>query len=164
MSDGENFQASGPEITGSGPFAKNWRLATQSLGDLEQKSRAAGDHDWIGVWGSWCKLRGFPATQESTAADRYVFVDAYLKQALDPLPHPTHPNHYLHLDLNGKNGSQRAWLLNKVLQRLLDEAQPGYREANGVYRLPEDLPKIAEDINLLRKHHGELPSGVSRTL
>ncbi|MDX2027436.1 MAG: hypothetical protein SFW62_02240 [Alphaproteobacteria bacterium] len=150
------FQNAANAITGSGPFAKNWRLTVLALGPLECERGLA-------VWGDWFRLAAFPDYPQYALEERYRFIDAYLEKLLAPQPHPTRRN-YIRPDLNGKGGSQRAWLLNKVLMRLVEEAQPDYQAPPNAHRFPEDLPKVVEDMNLLRLHHAKLPDGPTRTL
>ena len=158
-----DFRAAGRRTTQFDYFAKNRRLAVDTLGRLEQERAATGGG--LEVWGDWRRLAGFPAGTNDGPADRYQVIHDYLQQALNARPHPTHPQHRLHPDLNGDaNGATRAWLLRRILNRLVEQAQPGYVRPRGAVRLPEDLPKAVADINLLRLHHQALPPGPQRGL
>lgn len=172
-----DFSNSAQAVGKPDPFAKNRRLAVATLGDLEQK-REAKTGDGLKVWGDWTKLEGFPAGKDHAPLDRFNFINAILENALAPQKHPT--RNYTRPDLNGG----RPWLLHKVLVRLIEVVQleamgeqPGLNETRikeiqlrlsaltwNSARLPEDLPKIADDMELLRKHQRKLPAGPERTL
>lgn len=169
--DNVRKQFSIAEIAASatGPFAKSWRLATQSLAEFEKPEAKGVVASQAHVWGRWDQVPGFPKGPQTTAVDRFMFLNDYLEQLLKPEKHPTHPTR-MRPDLNGAKGARRAWLMEKILQRLLEaqknngrlQSPHGFLVSDG--RSPEDLWKVAESMNLLRIHHEKLSKGPQRTL
>lgn len=111
-----------------------WNLATKTI-------PAAG-------WGKFIKDPTFP--DRATADIKLEWLDRYLKAALAPQDIRANPNLH-HEHIRGDLNKYRPWLLRATLQHLY---QTHLNPSSSTILLPEDLPKIIDDLHLFHKHHG----------
>lgn len=97
-------------------------------------------------WGKWNDAEGFP--EQGTWEEKLLFVDKALETALQPIQH--RPNERMFWRTRPDLNKYRGWLLNRTLQHQMS-VQDG--NPNGNFILPEDLPKLADDLYLFHKHH-----------
>gem|GEM_PF-3199861 len=97
-------------------------------------------------WGLWKEVNEFP--NDGTWQEKLLFIDNTLKSSLNPLQH--RPNERMFWRTRPDLNKYRGWLLNKVLQHQL-AVQSGTNDNSLI--IPEDLPKLADDLYLFHKHH-----------
>jgi hypothetical protein len=95
-------------------------------------------------WREWKDLPGFPNTSE---IDRLVFLNNYVRDQLAAQKHLR--RNYTRPDMN----VYRGWVMNRILKQLLSRPDWGDN-----YRLPEDMPKVVEDLNIHRIHNAKMPA------
>lgn len=111
MGKDHSFFQAAEDTTKHHPFAKCDKLA-HTLKTLEVQHGVA-------VWQSWLLIPHFPAKAEQFE-DRLNFMNAYLQRALDA---PTSRAYWVNTrpDVNGKEGRNRAWLMQKLLRELIQQ-------------------------------------------
>ncbi len=100
-------------------------------------------------WGKWDSLDNFP--KNGTWEEKILFVDRLLQDALAPKEY--RPNDRMFWRTSPDLNKYRGWLVHKVLQHQLDY-QNGERQSGII--LPEDLPKLVDDLYAFHKHHREI--------
>ncbi len=97
-------------------------------------------------WGKWNDAEGFPSA--GAWEEKLLFVDKALEKALQPMQH--RPNERMFWRTRPDLNKYRGWLLNRTLQH-----QMAVQNGNSVghFILPEDLPKLSDDLYLFHKHH-----------
>lgn len=136
-------------------------LCAHSLQDLQAEDLVWLSWHTVSFLGSDQKEITFPIRrsaknltyeeEERLALKRLNFLDAYLAHLL--APKDMAPNPRMKPNMRAELNKYRSWFLNRMLRQMVGQLSSSTVPAEKIaYILPEDLPKIADDLWLFHKH------------